>query len=132
MKPTRLMLAFAAFIQAGVAAAQAEVIFSADVKFEDSPIQTVSFPIRVGHLRTETLPFGNLRLDLAAREVRNASPQGHVRLLQLDIKTGEYKMLHEATISQPSGSSRQITYLICKDQVIFSSPSQTNSPRCNS
>ena len=103
---------------------------SASVKVDSTPIQQFSYIVQPGQVRILDLPFGALRVELAAREKDANAAQAYVRLLQLVESSGAYLVLHEAYLNNNTPASRDFAYLVCGRRATFISPAPAEMPEC--
>ena len=128
-----LTAALAATLSLPVAALAAlpEINLAARVKVDGTPTQAFGYAVQLGHVRILDLPFGALRVELAARERDGSAAQAYVRLLQQVGTSGEYRVLHEAYVTDTSPSGREFAYLVCGQRATFMSPAPSEMPECN-
>jgi hypothetical protein len=110
--------------------AQPEFNVSARVKVDGTPMQAFSYAVQIGRVRILDLPFGALRVELAARESGGSNKQAYIRLLQREGTGSDYRVLHEAYLSDTSPETRNVSYLVCGEHTTFMSPAPAEMPQC--
>jgi hypothetical protein len=111
-------------------AAQPEFNVTASVKVDGTPTQAFSYAVQLGQVRVLELPFGALRVELGARGSGGSDKQAHIRLLQREGTSSDYRVLHEAYLSDTSPATRKVAYLVCGQRTTFMSPAPTEMPQC--